>query len=76
MPKTRRVQQLGVRAHLRLGVEAAAGVVEVDVLVRVQPPVIRRAQVIEHRGFVMGDGGLRPELTGHISIIAGRQSSS
>jgi hypothetical protein len=72
----RSLQQRGVRCDLRLGIEAGACVIQVDVIVRVQPPVLRRAQVIEPRGFVMGDCGLRLEFTGHTSIIARRRVRS
>ena len=37
-----RVEQLGVFADLRLGVQAAAGVVEIHVPGRIEPSVIAR----------------------------------
>ena len=75
VPEHLALQQLRVCGDLRLGVEAAACVIQVDVIVRVQPPVLRRAQVIEHPELVIGNYRLRLELTWHISIMAGRRSA-
>ena len=43
--------------ELRRGVQAAAGVVEVDVAARVEPAVLRRAQLVKRRGG--GERGVR-----------------
>jgi len=42
-------QQLHVPAQLRLGVDAAARVVEVHVVAVVEPPVFPHAQIVEDR---------------------------
>ena len=44
------LEQLGVPADLGVGVEAAAGVVEVGVLRGVETAVFGRAEVVEHAG--------------------------
>ena len=41
--------------HLRLGMQAAAGVIEIDLVLVVEPPVVTDAQRIERvRGGVLG----------------------
>ena len=45
-----RAQQLHMRAHLGLGVDAAAGVVQVDVPLAIQPPILGCAQVVQMAG--------------------------
>jgi hypothetical protein len=42
-------QQRQVLLELRLRVQAAAGVVEVDLAALVEAPVLRRAQLVEQR---------------------------
>ena len=39
--------QLRMCAHLRVGVHAASGVIEIHVLLRVQPRVLGAAQLVE-----------------------------
>ena len=43
-------QQLGMLADLRLGVQTAAGVVEVDVPVAIEPAVVAFAQPVDRVG--------------------------
>ena len=54
-----RVQQLGVLAHLRCGVQAGAGVVQIDVPVRVQSSVLGRAQRVEMQRGPVVEGSAR-----------------
>src|SRR5512134_2124107 len=50
-----RVQQVRVLTHLRRAMQAGAGVVQVNLSVRIQPPVLSRAQRVERqRGSVLG----------------------
>ena len=50
LPNTPRLEQPHVLAQLRLGIEPAAGVVEVHVAAAVKPREIAAAQLIEHGG--------------------------
>ena len=45
-----RVQQLRVQTHLRRGMQAGAGVIQIDLSVLVQPSVLDRAQRVEMEG--------------------------
>ncbi len=64
-----RAQQLHMRAHLGLGVDATPSVVQVDVPLTIQPPIFGRAQVVQMAGrrirwrlTAKGGFGLRKRL--------------
>ena len=62
-------EQIRVRAHLRLGVKAAAGVVEIDVPIPVETAIFSGAQSIDRGGCrvlrMMLDELLQHSLQGH-----------
>ena len=65
------VQKRRVFPYLRVGVEAAAGVVEVDRAESVEPPVLGRAQRVEGRRGRVGRIALEKSRgSGHASILA------
>ena len=69
------VEEAGVRADLRLGVKAAAGVIEIDMPLLVEAPVLRRPQLVEDAGVGVV-GKLAQELgvgvrTAHLFIMDG-----
>ena len=47
LPKTPSRSSVVVLPDLRLGVQPAAGVVEIDLVLRVEPGVLARAQVVD-----------------------------
>jgi len=62
------VQQFRMRAHLRVGVKPAAGVVQIDRAGRVEPPVLGGPQVVEGGGPGIG------RIAGQESSVGGHRS--
>ena len=70
-----RVQQLRVPTHLRRGVQTGAGVIQIDLRVLVQPPVLGRAQRVEmERGSVFRIA--REKLGVRVGLVWSRSSVS
>ena len=71
-------EELEVIAKLRLGVQACAGVVQVDVVLRVEPGIFRVAERIEQEGGLVGRIVADERLVGgsisHPTSVTGRFS--